>query len=340
VVDRSCDYGKQMEETANRIVSADIGGTHARFVIATIEAERVALGEPITLRTADYASFESAWHEFERQSQVDLPRELSIAIAGPTDGAELSLTNSQWRFNRDRITDQLCLNSIALMNDFGAVAHAVAIVEETAFSHITGPEVPLPENGVVTIVGPGTGLGAALLVCRNKEDYEIIETEAGHIDFSPLDALEDRIVAELRKTFRRVSTERLVSGPGLRNIYDVLGMIEGKPAGIRDEAELWSAALGQKDQLATVALERFCMCFGAVAGDFALAQGACAVVVAGGIGKRLKDYLPNSGFGDRFTAKGRFSPRLASMPVKLITHPEPGLLGAAAAYAQRLRDGS
>jgi len=206
--------------------------------------------------------------------------------------------------------------------------------------HITGPEGPLPESGVVTIVGPGTGLGAALLLCRGKGDYEIIETEAGHIDFAPLDVVEDRIVTELRKSFRRVSAERLVSGPGLRNIYDVLGLIEGQGTGIRDEAELWSAAIGRNDQLATLALDRFCMCFGAVAGDFALAHGASAVVIAGGIGKRLKDCLPNSGFADRFVAKGRFSSRLAAMPVKLIMHPEPGLLGAAAAYAQKLRDES
>jgi len=323
-----------MAEPANRIVSADIGGTHARFAIATIQSGRVQLDEPVTLHTADYASFESAWQTFERQAQAELPRELSIAIAGPVDGAELSLTNSQWRFNRDRIVDQLGIKSIMLMNDFGAVAHAVAAVDETALVHIAGPDEPLPSTGVVTIVGPGTGLGAALLMRHNKAEYEIIETEAGHIDFAPLDALEDRIVAELRKTFRRVSAERLVSGPGLRNIYDVLGMIEGRPATIRNEAELWSAALGQKDQLAGVALDRFCMCFGAVAGDFALAHGAGAVVIAGGIGKRLKDHLPASGFADRFVAKGRFSSRLASIPVKLITHPEPGLLGAAAAYAR------
>ena len=326
-----------MSGPATRIVSADIGGTHARFVIATIEPERVELGEPVTLRTSDYASFESAWYEFERRSQTELPRELAIAIAGPVDGAELSLTNSQWRFNRDRIVDQLGLNSITLMNDFGAVAHAVATAGETVLLHMAGPERPLPEKGVVTIIGPGTGLGAALLVRRDEDQYDIIETEAGPTDFSPLDALEDRIVIELRKDFRRVSVERIVSGPGLRNIYDVLGVIEGKPAGIRDETKLWSAALAQTDKLAAVALDRFCMCFGAVAGDFALAHGASAVVIGGGIGKRLKDFLPNSGFADRFVAKGRFSSRLASMPVKLITHPEPGLLGAAAAYTQALR---
>ncbi|WP_028969346.1 glucokinase [Sphingomonas sp. URHD0057] len=326
-----------MTKPANRIVSADIGGTHARFAIATIDAERIELGEPVTLRTADHVSFESAWNEFERQSGTALPRELSIAIAGPVDDAELSLTNSQWRFNRDRMVEELGLHSITLLNDFGAVAHAVATVGEAALLHIAGPDEPLPERGVVTVVGPGTGLGAAALLRRSKDEYEILETEAGHMDFSPLDALEDQIVKELRKTFRRVSVERLVSGPGLRNIYDVLALVEGEAAGIRGETELWTAALALTDSLATLALERFCMCFGAVAGDFALAHGASAVVIGGGIGKRLKDYLPGSGFADRFAAKGRFSSRLAAMPVKLITHPEPGLLGAAAAYVQKSR---
>jgi glucokinase len=111
----------------------------------------VELEEPVTLRTGDYASFESAWHELERRSQSELPRDVSIAIAGPVSGGELSLTNSQWRFNRKRIVDQLGLNSIILMNDFGAVAHAVATAGETSLLHVAGPEGPLPERGVVTI---------------------------------------------------------------------------------------------------------------------------------------------------------------------------------------------
>ena len=315
-----------------KIVVADIGGTHARFAIATLEAGGVTLDEPITLKTGDYATFQSAWNEFGRRCSIDVPRDLAIAVAGPVGGDELSLTNSQWRFHRSSILEQLGLNSIRVVNDFGAVAHALSAMDDASLRHITGPDQSLPAAGAVTILGPGTGLGVALLVRRGEQDYDVIETEGGHIDFAPLDAVEDRIVAELRKKFRRVSVERLVSGPGLRNIYDVLATFDGRSESIRGEADLWSKAIDRTDELASAALDRFCMCLGAVAGDMALAHGASAVVIAGGIGKRLEDCLGNSGFAQRFVAKGRFERRLAAMPVKLITDPEPGLLGAAVAF--------
>ncbi len=90
------------------------------------------------------------------------------------------------------------------------------------FTHVCGPDVPLPQEGMISVIGPGTGLGVAALLRRGK-DYEVIETEGGHVDFAPLDSLEDRILAELRNSFRRVSVERLVSGRGLMNIYEALG---------------------------------------------------------------------------------------------------------------------
>jgi glucokinase len=165
----------------------------------------------------------------------------------------------------------------------------------------------------------------------------VIETEGGHIDFAPLDSIEDEILNHLRKRFRRVSVERLASGQGLANIYEVLGKIEGLAGRYRDEKMLWTAALAGSDSLASAALDRFCLALGAVAGDIALAQGAQAVVIAGGIGARIKDHLPRSGFRDRFIAKGRFELMMESIPVKLITHEQPGLFGAAAAYAEKIK---
>jgi glucokinase len=138
----------------------------------------------------------------------------------------------------------------------------------------------------------------------------------------------------LRRNFRRVSVERIASGRGLWNLYEALGAIEGKPTSLRDDKELWAAALAGEDSLANAALDRFCLTLGSVAGDMALAQGAIAVVIAGGIGLRVADYLPTSGFRDRFIAKGRLERRMDDMPVKLITYPEPGLFGAAAAFAR------
>jgi glucokinase len=134
-----------------------------------------------------------------------------------------------------------------------------------------------------------------------------------------------------------VSAERIVSGPGLPDIYATLAAIEGRAVHAMDDKTLWTLALEGSDSLATAAVDRFCMTLGSVAGDIALAQGGGAVVIAGGLGLRIKDILVQSGFADRFRAKGRFETLMAALPVKLITHPQPGLFGAAAAFARDFR---
>jgi glucokinase len=317
-----------------QIAVADVGGTHARFALAEIEGGRVlGLDEPVTLKTAEHGSFQLAWQEFGRRKQIDLPQDLAMAFAGPVGGDFLKLTNNPWVIRPGLIKERLGVDRYSIVNDFGAVGYAVATLGESDFRHICGPDRPLPEDGVISIVGPGTGLGVAALL-RKPDHYEVIETEGGHVDFAPLDSLEDRILAELRRSFRRVSVERIASGRGLWNLYEALGAIEGQQLQFRDDKQLWAAALEGSDGLANAALDRLCLTLGAVAGDMALAQGASAVVIAGGVGLRIADYLPQSGFRDRFIAKGRFERRMDEMPVKLITHPQPGLYGAAAAFAR------
>jgi glucokinase len=319
---------------SRQIAVADVGGTHARFALAEIDGGRVvALGEPVTLKTAEHGSFQLAWQEFGRRSGIDLPNELAIAFAGPVGGETLKLTNNPWVIRPALIKERLGVDRNVIVNDFGAVAYAVATLPDEDFRHVCGPDRLLPKEGVTSIVGPGTGLGVAALL-RKSDHYEVIETEGGHIDFAPLDSLEDSILIQLRRHFRRVSVERVAAGQGLWNLYEALGAIEGKDLTFHDDKELWAAALAGNDSLASAALDRLCLSLGAVAGDLALAQGANAVVIAGGVGFRLADYLPRSGFRDRFIAKGRFERRMDEMPVKLITHPQPGLFGAAAAFAR------
>lgn len=317
-----------------QIAVADVGGTHARFALAEIDAGRVAgLGEPVTLKTAEHGSFQLAWQEFGRRAGINLPNELAIAFAGPVGGDLLKLTNNPWVIRPALIKERLDVDRYTIVNDFGAVGHAVATLPDADFKHLCGPDRPLPEQGVVSIVGPGTGLGVAA-VLKKTDGYDVIETEGGHVDFAPLDSLEDKILVQLRRNFRRVSVERVVAGQGLPNLYEALAAIENLEVSFHDEKELWTAALAGSDSLATAALDRLCLSLGTVAGDLALAQGAVAVVIAGGVGLRLADYLPRSGFRDRFIAKGRFERRMDEMPVKLITHPQPGLFGAAAAFAK------
>jgi glucokinase len=320
-----------------RIAAADVGGTHARFALAAIEGGRVVdLGEPVTVRTSEFASFQHAWQEFGRRIEEPLPHELAIAFAGPVGGEVLKLTNNPWVIRPALMQEKLGVQQFVIVNDFAAIAHAVAGLDGAAYRHVCGPQRDLPETGVVSIVGPGTGLGVASLLKR-PDGHDVIATEGGHIDWAPLDPLEDRILEHLRENFRRVSVERLVSGRGLLNIYEALGTIEKRPFTLRDEKDLWTAALSGSDTLAAAALDHLCLIFGAAAGDFALAQGAHAVVLAGGLGLRLADHLPRSGFRDRFIAKGRFERMMDEMPVKVIVHPQPGLFGAAAAFASAHR---
>lgn len=318
-----------------KVAVADVGGTHARFAIAEIDGVRVvALGEPVILRTAEHASFETAWEEFGRRLNASLPDELAIAFAGPVGGEMLKLTNNPWMIRPALMKERLGVGRFTIVNDFGAVSYAIATLGEEHFQHICGPQRSLPERGIISIVGPGTGLGVAALLRRGPGDYDVIETEGGHIDFAPLDKIEDQILCHLRKILRRVSIERIASGRGLWNIYEALGAIEDRALDFHDEKSLWQAALEGRDVLAVAALDRLCLSLGAAAGDLALAQGGAAVVIAGGVGQRLAEYLPRSGFRDRFIAKGRFERRMAEMPVKLVTHPQVGLFGAAAAFAR------
>ena len=316
------------------IAVADIGGTNARFAIAHIDGGKVAdLGQPVTLGTSDYASFQTAWQEFARRNPGDEPDGIGIAFAGPVGGDVLKLTNNPWVIRPALMEEKLGVADFTIVNDFGAIAHAVAQLGDEHFEHLCGPEGPFPKNGVTTIVGPGTGLGVAQLL-RTEDGYHVIETEGGHIDFAPLDSLEDQILDHLRRSYRRVSIERLACGPGLVNIYTALAAIEGRAITQLEDKQLWTDALEGKDALAAAALDRFFLSLGAVTGDLALAHGANTCVLAGGLGYRLKQRFATSGFADRFIAKGRFERRMEAIPVKLITHPQPGLYGAAAAFAK------
>ncbi|WP_374281482.1 glucokinase [Novosphingobium sp.] len=319
---------------STEIVTVDIGGTHARFALATIAADGgIVLGEPATLHTSDHASFQTAWEHFARQRGGSLPPNVAIAVAGPVGGEVIRFTNNPWIIRPALIPEKLGASRYTLVNDFGAVGHAVARAGAEHFVHLTGPEVDLPSSGTLSIVGPGTGLGVAHVWLGGAGQYRVQATEGGHIDFAPLDSIEDAILARLRQRYRRVSVERVVSGPGIVDIYEALAALEGRAIQPLDDRTLWQRGVSGEDSLAAAAVDRFCLSLGSVAGDIALAQGASGVVIAGGLGLRIKDTLLQSGFSSRFRAKGRFEGLMAALPVKLITHPQPGLFGAAAAFA-------
>ena len=317
-----------------QLVAVDIGGTHARFAIADVsEAGVITLAEPVTLKTSDYVSLQTAWEAFEKRASGPVPRAAGIAIAGPVTGQTVRMTNNSWVLNTGALDTQLGLDKVTVLNDFAAVAHAVAQASADQFVHIAGPDRPLPTLGTFSVVGPGTGLGVAHFH-RHADGYHVQATEGGHIDFAPVDAVDDAILARLRKAHRRVSTERVNCGPGIVPIYQTLCELEQRDQTLADDRAIWDAALAGSDTMATAALQHFCMTLGSAAGDYALAHGASAVVLAGGLGYRIRDQLKASAFAERFCFKGRYETLMAGIPVKLIVQPEPGLFGAAAAFLQ------
>jgi glucokinase len=315
------------------IVAADIGGTHARFALAELVPDaRPRLGEMRKYRTRDHAGLGEAWARFARDSGTALPRAAAIAVAAPIEGDTLTFMNSDWRIDRFGVADELDVEKLTLLNDFGAVAHSVSIMPPEAFVALTGPG-DLPADGVVSVIGPGTGLGVSLLDRRSAKNggrVAVVETEAAHIGFCPLDPEEEELADFLVARYGRASVERVVSGPGLIDIHRFLGG-EGDWE-VSSAGALWDAAIDGSDPLAARALGILVRCFGAAAGDIALAHGAMGVAITGALAGRIADLLKSPVFEARFTAKGRYRARMQRTPVRLLTYAEPGLLGAAVAF--------
>jgi glucokinase len=175
-------------------------------------------------------------------------------------------------------------------------------------------------------------LGVAVLA-RQAAGDTVFPTEGGHIGFAPTDAFDLALLHRLQQRYGRVSVERVVSGPGLAHIYETLADLRGEQMGTLDDAALWEAALSGEDRLAQEALERFLLILGGVAGDLCLAHLSKALVLTGSLANRMAARLRSSGFTQRFCAKGRYANLMETIPIFLCRHPEPGLLGAAAAFA-------
>jgi len=314
---------------------ADIGGTNARFALTNLAHAEPVLLHQQSLPNNEFASLQHAAEHY-LASVGAKPKRAAIAVASPVAHDEIRLTNRAWSFSQRELAQALHLDSLTLLNDFGAVAHAIpALSPDDVVSLHGDPGAPL--SGPVSVLGPGTGFGVALLIGDARSGFRIVETEGGHVSFAPLGDEEQTIARWLGARFGRVSTERLLSGIGLSHIDaalragDDLGTAIDPKTPVREPGDLVAAALDGHDVFARRTLARFCAILGSVAGDAALIHGARTVMIAGGIVPRFIPFLRSSAFRERFLAKGRFAAYLERVNIRVITHAYPGLLGAAVA---------
>lgn len=312
---------------------ADIGGTNARFALTDVEAPQVQILQPRSLEAARFASLQHAAEHYLAEVGA-APTRAAIAVASPVSGEEIRLTNRAWSFLRGDLQRALGLERLHLLNDFGAVAWSVPALATGDQMLLHGPD-EAPLRGPVTVLGPGTGLGVAMLVGDAAHGWNVVETEGGHVSFAPLGDEEAAIARWFTARFGRVSNERLLCGAGLSHIDAVLrGAVDhanGQHQELREPADIVALALEGHDLAARRTLARFCAVLGSVAGDAALIHGSRTVMIAGGIVPRFLPFLRSSAFRERFLAKGRFAPYLETVSIRVITHSHPGLLGAAMA---------
>lgn len=314
---------------------ADIGGTNARFALADLDASVLELRDVQTLRCADFASLQHAGEHYLATVNTR-PQRAAIAVACPADRDEIRLTNRAWSFSRSELERALGLRQLMMLNDFGAIAHAIPALGDGDVIALYGP-ASVPPRAPISVIGPGTGLGMALLLGADnacEASWRVVETEGGHATFAPIGQEERSIARSLDSLHGRTSNERVLCGTGLAQIDAVIRHPD-RPAAVapdlRAPSEVVSLALAGHDHAARRALARFCAILGGVCGDAALMHGARSVMIAGGIVPRFVPFLRSSAFRERFLAKGRFAAYLESVSIHVVTHPQPGLLGAAVA---------
>jgi glucokinase len=322
-----------MQNTDSLAIIADIGGTNARFALVDISADTLSIMHRQTLPTAEFASLQHAVAHY-LSSQNVAPRYASFAVACPVSGDEVRLTNRAWAFSQQELKQALGFETLLVINDFGATALATLAMKDEDRVVLHGAS-DQQRKGPITVIGPGTGLGVALLVGDDIKGWQVVETEGGHVSFAP-QVEEEQMIADWvsARHHGRCSNERLLSGIGLSYIDAAISSPQRTQ--LREPADIVAAAIDGRDVMARRTLARFCSVLGSVVGDAALMHGAKTVAIAGGIVPRFIPYLKSSAFRERFLAKGRFASYLESVSIHVITHDSPGLVGAAKALKNKL----
>ena len=302
----------------------DIGATNARFALVE-EAGRFT--RPRVFLTDEHAGLGDAVSTYladERPSSR--PVRAVLAVASPITGDNVVLTNNPWHFSITALQKELGLERLEVVNDFVACALAVPHMTEADRLQIGhgAPSLGKP----IGLLGPGTGLGVSALI-PTKMGPVVIESEGGHVTLPAENVREEAVLGVMRRRFDHVSAERVLSGPGLVNLYNALCELSGAPAASFTAPQITDPRIDQEDTRAKEARDMFFAMLGSVAGNLALTFGARGgIFIAGGIAPKLADCIARSNFRNRFELKGRFRSYLAEIPTYIVQHPWPALLGA------------
>lgn len=295
---------------------ADIGGTNTRCgTSGTTGPEHIA-----RFRNANYASVGGLLTDYIATLPTDCkPDNAIIAVAAPVRGDQVKMTNLDWHFSATALCNELRLNDLRVLNDFEAQAYALPALHPSSLLQVGSGQVR--SGAPKGVLGPGTGLGVATLLPVGQ-DWHALPGEGGHVSMAAGNAREAAVIQAARERYGHCSAERLISGPGLSLLHELLH----EEAGV-DAPEI-DRRMAAGDAAAAESFERFCQLLGTVAANLALTVGAFGgIYIGGGILPRHAERFAASGFRTRFEDKGRYDAYLAEIPTFLITEAEPALIG-------------
>lgn len=309
----------------------DVGGTNARLALCNVENGDITQAK--TYSGLDFPSLEAVVVHYLKEHNVSVT-DGCIAIACPITGDWVAMTNHIWAFSTAEMKKNLGFEHLEIINDFTAVSMAIPMIKDEHLIKFGGGE-PI-EGKPVAVYGAGTGLGVAHLVHVDKR-WVSLPGEGGHVDFAPNSEEEGIILEELRTEIGHVSAERVLSGPGLVNLYRAIVKSDGRQPQDYKPKDITERALEDSCTDCRRALSLFCVIMGRFGGNLALTLGTFGgVYIAGGIVPRFLEFFKASGFRGGFEDKGRFKEYVQNIPVYLIVHDQPGLLGAGAHLRQTL----
>ncbi len=313
------------------LLVADVGGTFARVAWAGEDGSGPVLHGLQRYRCADHPSLAAILSAFSLSTPPprgsrSLARAV-VAIAGVMQGDALVNANLAWPVSLRETREQAGLHGLELINDFEAIALAVPFLrsDQRSLVHAGGSGSP---QWPALVLGPGTGLGAAL--CFADGSRRVLSSEAGHAALAAGNSIELAVVAQLLQRWPHVGNERVLSGTGLLNLYQTLAGVEAQTVRWHSTEALLAAAKGGEDALAVRTVEVFCAWLGSLVGDLALTFGARSVFLAGGITDHVADFLAAPAFGARMVDKGVLGAMLRQVPVWRVEDAAIGVMGAAA----------